>query len=192
MNADSIASIVYLALLGAVIAGYFFVSNRANLGRTLQQAAIWALIFVGAVAVAGLWTDIRNEVAPRQSVAVNGDITLPRGIDGHYRMTLGIQGTPVQFIVDTGATDMVLSRRDARRAGIDPDALAYLGQAQTANGVVPLARVNLSRVDIGGWEETNVPATVNGGDMDGSLLGMSFLQRFGRISIENDTLTLSH
>ncbi|PZX17501.1 aspartyl protease family protein [Palleronia aestuarii] len=191
MTGDSIASLLYLALLGAVIGGYFIASGRRNMGRTAQQAAIWGLIFVGAVAIAGLWSDLRDTVSPRQSLSLEGDVTLPRSRDGHYRMTLGIDGTPVEFIVDTGASDLVLSRSDAERVGLDPDSLAYLGQAQTANGTVPMARVYLDEVELAGAVERDVPASVNGGEMDMSLLGMSYLQHFGRIEISGNTLTLS-
>ncbi|EKE45823.1 hypothetical protein OCGS_0049 [Oceaniovalibus guishaninsula JLT2003] len=191
MAADSIASIIYLVLLGSVIGGYFFVSARADLGRVAQQAAIWGLIFVGAVAVAGLWTDIRDDVLPRQSVAVDGSISVPRGYDGHYRMTLDVDGVAVPFIVDTGASDLVLSQRDARRVGIDTGELAWIGRAQTANGTVPMARVFLDSVSLGPLTDRSVPASVNGGEMDTSLLGMSYLQHFGRIEIADDRLILT-
>ncbi|SHJ26412.1 aspartyl protease family protein [Palleronia salina] len=191
MNGDSIASLVYLVLLGSVIAGYFFVSNRNSLGKTMQQAAIWGLIFVGAIAVAGLWSDLRDDVAPAQVLSSRGELVVPRSFDGHYRVTLNIQDIPVDFIVDTGASDMVLSQRDARRVGLDPEQLAYTGRARTANGTVPMAFVMLSEVSVGEFVAEDVRASVNGGEMSSSLLGMSYLQRFGRISIENDRLTLS-
>ncbi|SEM76452.1 retropepsin-like aspartic protease family protein [Palleronia pelagia] len=191
MNGDSIASLVYLVLLGSVIAGYFFVSNRNSLGKTMQQAAIWGLIFVGAIAVAGLWSDLRDDVAPAQVLSSRGELVVPRSFDGHYRVTLNIQDISVDFIVDTGASDMVLSQRDARRVGLDPEQLAYTGRARTANGTVPMAFVMLSEVSVGEFVAEDVRASVNGGEMSSSLLGMSYLQRFGRISIENDRLTLS-
>ncbi len=190
MTGSSFASILYLVLLGCFIGSYFLVA-RQNLGKTMQQAAIWALIFFGAVAAAALWSDVSDEVMPRQNLASDGTIEVPRGFDGHYRVTLEIDGAEVPFIVDTGASDLVLSRDDAMRVGIDPDALAYLGRAQTANGTVPMARVVLDRVSLGGVVERDVGASVNGGDMDASLLGMSYLARFGRIEIEGDTLSLT-
>lgn len=190
MTGDNIASLLYLSLLGGVIAAYFFAQSRNNLGKQAQQAAIWGLIFVGVVAVAGLWSDIRQDVAPRQNIAVSGEIEVPRQVDGHYHMRLGINGTPVDFIVDTGATDLVLSREDAQRVGFDPDSLAYTGRAQTANGTVAMARVVLDEVALGDTATYDVGASVNGGEMRGSLLGMSYLQRFGRIEIADDTLTL--
>ncbi|WOI55200.1 TIGR02281 family clan AA aspartic protease [Palleronia sp. LCG004] len=189
MDGNSFASLLYLVLLGCFIGSYFVVSRR-NLGKTIQQAAIWALIFFGAAAAAALWSDLGHRIVPSQNVAIDGSVEVPLGSDGHYHMTLEIDGTPIPFIVDTGASDLVLSRRDAERVGIDPDGLAYLGQAQTANGMVPMARVVLDEVSLGGVTEQNVGASVNGGEMDGSLLGMSYLSRFGRIEIEGGRLTL--
>ena len=191
MAGNDTASLIYLVLLGTAILGYFLAANRQGLGTTLRQLALWGLIFLGVIAVAGLWPSIRNEVAPQQSYTSTGSLQVPRGFDGHYHVTLGINGEPISFVVDTGASDIVLSQQDARRVGIEPDSLAYLGRAQTANGTVPLAQVSLDRVTLGEEVERGVPASVNGGEMNGSLLGMSYLSRFGRISIENDTLTLT-
>ena len=192
MTGDDTAHLLYLGLLGAAIFGYFIAANRQNMGQTLRQLALWALIFMGTIAVAGLWPSIRDgALGPQQSYTSTGEMQIPRGFDGHYHVTLGVNGTPLSFVVDTGASDIVLSQEDARRVGIDPDGLAYLGRARTANGTVPLARVRLDTVALGKEVERGVPASVNGGEMTGSLLGMSYLSQFGRISIENDILTLS-
>ncbi|WP_102109270.1 retropepsin-like aspartic protease family protein [Oceaniglobus roseus] len=191
MDSNDLPRLIYLVLLGAVIGGYFIAANRQNLGQTARQALLWGLIFVGAIAAAGLWQDVRDDVMPRQSfIEGTGTIEVPRAVDGHYYLRLGINGVPVDFVVDTGASDMVLSARDARRVGIALDRLAYLGQARTANGVVPIAQVRLDSVTLGGMADRNVLASVNGGEMDGSLLGMSYLQRFGRIEIANNRLLL--
>lgn len=191
MAGNDTASLIYLVLLGTAILGYFIAANRQGLGTTLRQLALWGLIFLGVIAAAGLWPSIRDQVAPRQSYTSTGSLEVPRGFDGHYHVTLGINGEPISFVVDTGASDIVLSQQDARRVGIDPDSLAYLGRAQTANGTVPLAQVSLDEVSLGEEIERGVPASVNGGEMNGSLLGMSYLSRFGRISIEDETLTLT-
>ncbi|QFU09132.1 hypothetical protein PARPLA_01733 [Rhodobacteraceae bacterium THAF1] len=190
MTGDDIGNFLYLALLGAAIFGYFIAANRQSMGRTLRYLALWGLIFVGVIAAAGLWPTVRDQIAPQQVLTASGALEVPLGPDGHYHMTLGINGAPIRFVVDTGATDLVLSQDDARRAGIEPDTLAYLGRAQTANGTVPMAQVRLETVTLGETVERNVPASVNGGEMFGSLLGMSYLSRFGRISIENNRLTL--
>lgn len=181
--------LTYLALLLIAVVGWMLVASRGNLGRMLQHAAIWCFIFLGAIAAFGLWSDIRNEVVPRASV-VGDRIEIPRGYDGHYHLTLALNGVPVDFIIDTGATDMVLSQRDARRIGIDPSALAFTGEAVTANGVVRTARVRIPEVEIGGIVDRNVPASVTQGDMAGSLLGMTYLHRFARIEIAGNRMVL--
>lgn len=191
MDGNDIGQFAYLVLLGSAIAGWFFVQNRQNLGKMAQQAAVWGLIFVGAIAAAGMWNDISRDVLPRQGVLSDGRIEVPVGRGGHYHLTLDVNGQPVDFIVDTGASQIVLSQQDAVRVGIDLSALTYLGTAQTANGVVRTAAVRLDSIRLGDVADQNVRAVVNDGDMDGSLLGMTYLNRFDRIEIENGRLVLS-
>ncbi|MGX9855305.1 retropepsin-like aspartic protease family protein [Limimaricola variabilis] len=191
MSPDNLASLAYLGLLGAAIAGWFLLQNRDRLGQLAQQAVVWALIFVGVIAAAGLWSDIRDDVVPRQTMVGAAGIEVPQARDGHYYLTLEINGEPIDFVVDTGATDMVLGRNDARRAGIDPEELVYMGSAATANGTVRTARVTLDSVALGSIEDEGLSAVVTDGDLTGSLLGMGYLRLFGRIEIENGRLLLT-
>jgi len=191
MTGDDIARIAFIGLIGASLAGWFLMQMRGNLSRGLQQLAVWALIFVGVIGAYGLWNDIRSDLLPTQAMLSDGQIEVPRRQDGHYHLTLQVNDVPVDFIVDTGATDIVLSRADAKAVGLEPDSLAYLGQAQTANGVVEIAPVRLDRVQLGTIEDRNLRAVVNGGDLDGSLLGMGYLQLFERIEIADGVLVLT-
>ena len=97
---------------------------------------------------------------------------------------------PVDFIVDTGASNVVLSQQDAERVGIDTDTLIYGGRASTANGEVRTARVMLQDVRLGELDEGSLRAFVNEGELDSSLLGMSYLRRFGRVEITPNMLVL--
>jgi aspartyl protease family protein len=191
MNSDQIANLAYLGLLGAVIAGSFLLHNRRNLGRTAQQASIWALIFVGVILAVGMWGDLRDTVAPRASVVGESVIEVPQQGDGHYYLTLDVNGTPVDFVIDTGASQVVLTQADAKRVGIDPEGLRYLGTANTANGTVRTAAVWLASVSMGGITDTDVRAVVNEAPMEGSLLGMSYLGLWGRIEIADGKLILT-
>lgn len=182
--------LIYLILLLAAVGGWFFAEGRANWGKTARQAAVWGLIFMGAIAVIGLWDDIRSDVAPRQAVSQDGTITVPQSFDGHYYLTLDLNGEPVEFVVDTGATDIVLTQEDAARAGIDVSSLAFTGTASTANGTVRTAFARITDMRLGPISDRNVPVAVNGGEMDGSLLGMAYLQRFERLEISNGELIL--
>ena len=190
MSSDQIMQLTYLVLLGAAIGGSAIVAGRSNWGKMAQQAAIWALIFVGVIAAYGLWDDLAQDVNPRQAMIGPSSISVPLGFDGHYGLTLSVNGTDVDFVVDTGASHIVLSHEDARKVGLDPDALTYATVAQTANGTVRTARVTLDSISLGDITDRAVPAVVNAGQMEGSLLGMSYLSRFDRIEISNNALVL--
>ncbi|PXW70211.1 aspartyl protease family protein [Loktanella sp. PT4BL] len=191
MTTDQIMQLTYLVLLGAAIGGSAIVVGRKNMGKMAQQAAIWALIFIGVIGAYGLWEDISNNVNPRQTILSESAIAVPRRADGHYHLTLDVNGTAVDFVIDTGASQVVLSQRDAARIGIDANSLDYSGAASTANGVVRTAPVVLDQVRLGDITDRNVPAVVNGGDMDNSLLGMTYLGLYNRIEISNGELVLN-
>ena len=191
MTGDDTARLMYLVLLGGAVAMWFFAQNRNSLGKNAQYAVTWGLIFVGVIAAVGLWGDIRNTVQPGQFNSVgDNQIALSRALDGHYYVTASVNGTPVDFVVDTGATLVVLTQDDATRAGLDTDSLAFIGRSSTANGIVQTAPVRLDSLNIGPIEDRGIAASVNGGELDQSLLGMSYLERFSSIEIRDGTLLL--
>jgi aspartyl protease family protein len=184
--------LIYLILLGLMVVGWFISQGKTNWNKTLQQAAAWALIFGGFIAVYGLWNDISQTVRPQQAVFDDGSrIVVPRSPNGHYFIEARVNGAPMRFVLDTGATSLVLTQEDARTAGLDPEELQYYNRAMTANGEVRTAPVRLDAITLGSVTDANVAAVVNEGEMSNSLMGMTYLQRWGRIEIANDTLTLS-
>ncbi len=191
MSDWDIGRMVYLVLLLTVIGGWFFVQNRRSLSKMLQQALIWVFLFIGVIVAVGLWDDVRNISTPSQAIHSNGKIELPRAPNGHYYLTAQVNGSPIRFVVDTGATGIVLNMADARSAGINPETLVFSGEALTANGPVSTAPVRLREIAIGPISDKEVRAWVNDGHMDISLLGMSYLQRFSRIEITPDALVLT-
>ncbi|KPQ06478.1 MAG: aspartyl protease family protein [Rhodobacteraceae bacterium HLUCCA12] len=197
LNSDQIAQIVYLVLLGTVLASYALVAMRRQIGQFVRMLLLWGLLFTGVAAGWGLWQTI---MVPSFSVqqTEDGAIELRRGRDGSFRLTLDVIGQPgtapqeVQFVVDTGATDVVLTRDDAEALGFADGELAFLGTARTANGMVRTARVELDSIRIGDLERHDVPALVNEGDLHVSLLGMNYLARFSRIEMTRDRLRLEY
>jgi aspartyl protease family protein len=192
MDGDSSMRLLYLVLLGLAVAGYFFAEGRQKMSKTLQQAAIWGLIFVGFVAGYGLWSDLRSTVSPRQAVfGEEGRIELPRASDGHFYLTADVNGQPIEFMVDTGATNVVLTMEAAAALGFGEGDLRFTGIAYTANGEVPIAPIKLSEIRVGDLVDTDIRAAVNGGELDTPLLGMDYLDRFERIEIQGDRLVLT-
>ena len=187
---DSFARLAYLALLLIAVGGFLLVELRERPGKTLRMAAAWGLIFLGAIALAGLWPDIRNAISPEARMLDGNRIEVPVGNDGHYHLTAQVNDVSVRFVIDTGASSIALGPRDAERVGIDLENLAYIGEARTANGIVETAPVILDSLSFGQIDDRRVPAMVLKSDLDLSLMGMSYLSRFARVSIEDNRLIL--
>jgi aspartyl protease family protein len=115
--------------------------------------------------------------------------TLAAGPGGHFVGEGAVNGTPVRFLVDTGASSIALPASLAQRAGID-FRKGEPGLSNTANGLVPVYRVNLATVRLGGIELNSVDAVVFEAGLDTALLGMSFLNRVD-MKREGDTMTLT-
>lgn len=118
----------------------------------------------------------------RQQVVLSADTR------GHFVSEGAINGIPVRFLVDTGATMIALPGRDATRLGIDYRK-GQRGITQTANGPVAVYRVRLDRVRLGGLELTSVEGVVIEQGLDIALLGMSFLNRV-EMKRDGQTMTL--
>ena len=192
MHDFEIARLIYLSLLGAAILAGVLAAYRGRMGAGLRDALTWGLIFVGLIAAYGLKDDVARALNPQAAALLpDGGIELRRAADGHFHLKAEVNGVPVEFLVDTGASQIVLTRADARRAGIDPEDLAYTSRSFTANGPVTNAPVRLERLEAAGVPLSNVRAVVSGGDLFQSLLGMDYLDRFSRISVEGDRLVLT-
>ncbi|GIT87246.1 TIGR02281 family clan AA aspartic protease [Roseobacter sp. OBYS 0001] len=191
MDSFDTGQLIYLILLGLMVSGWFFMQGRGSWNKTLQQAAAWAFIFGGAIVAYGLWDDISRTVLPQQSVfADENRIVVPRSPNGHYYIEAEVNGAPVRFVLDTGATSLVLTQKDAEAAGLLRDELTYYGRAMTANGEVRTAPVRLDTMKLGHVTDRDVVAVVNEGEMNNSLLGMTYLQKWGKIQIADNMLTL--
>jgi len=111
-------------------------------------------------------------------------IVLPVGSGGHYTGLGAINGHPIQFVVDTGATTVAMGADVATQLGLDPKD-SVLAQASTANGVVVVRRITLNKVTVGDVTIYNVEAMVSPGAMPMVLLGNSFLSHFQMHSDSN-------
>lgn len=104
-------------------------------------------------------------------------IVIPVGPGGHFTAEGAINGKPVRFMVDTGATAIALSQAEANRIGLEWQR-GRPGTTQTAGGPVPVNLVNLTSVRIGDVEVSNVGAVVIPAELPMVLLGNTFLGRF--------------
>jgi aspartyl protease family protein len=112
---------------------------------------------------------------------------LQRGPDGHFYADAQVNGTTIRFMIDTGASVVVLTPEDAQRAGIQlPGERAV---AMGVGGPIEVIPIVLDRIAIGGIEARGVQAAV-AETLPVSLLGQSYLQRVGSVEIRGDRMVL--
>ncbi|PTW57568.1 aspartyl protease family protein [Breoghania corrubedonensis] len=190
---------VKLALIGLVLAASLIFA-RPRVGEVLSAMIFWgglALILVAGYSMRyELETMGRNMLAslvPGMAVERgDGTVALARDRSGHYVLDARVDGAPVRFLVDTGASVVTLTAEDARAAGIDLDKLHFGAVVSTANGRAQVAPVRLSRVSIAGATLTNLRAFVaRDGALDTSLFGMNALDRFSSWRVEGRRMILT-
>ena len=114
------------------------------------------------------------------------EVPLKRNRNGHYLLAGRINGKTVEFLLDTGATDVVVPETTARRLGLPYGAR---GKAMTANGAVTIYQTRIARLDLGQIKLTNIDASINPSMKGAILLGMSALSQID-FTQQADTLTL--
>jgi aspartyl protease family protein len=186
-------SVLVLALVSSGLAAH----RKLRPGHVLRNAAIWlaiaSVLFIGYSYrhdLAAVKDRVVGELLPHQAEIVGAEVRFRASENGHFVIQAKVNGTPIRFLVDTGASDVTLSPSDARRLGMNLQNLKFNRRYATANGTVFGAPVRLDEISIGPIVIRNVRASVNGADMGRSLLGMSFLERLDGFGISKDILTL--
>src|SRR5690606_15255217 len=176
-------------------------SQRQRFSTIVANFAVWAGLFV-ALLVGYTYRDdlmevasrVVGELAPSSAIidSANGTATFRRGLDGHFTVAADVNGTRMPLLFDTGASAVVLTYRDAQRAGIDVSGLSFTMPVMTANGTGRAAVVTLDRMEIGGIARRNVRAFVaEAGALQGSLLGMTFLETLTSYTVAGSRLELT-
>jgi aspartyl protease family protein len=118
-------------------------------------------------------------------------LNIPRDARGHFETEGRINGQPIDFMVDTGASTIALNETSAASFGLRPSPGDYKVSVSTANGTVKAARTQIDMVDLGGLVVRDVDALVLPDDaLSENLLGLSFLSRLKRFEYANGTMVL--
>ncbi len=111
--------------------------------------------------------------------------------DGHYwTRALVNKKSTVEFMVDTGASVVALTYKDAQKMGLRPDKLDYRWEIRTAGGVTMGASVKIDSIQINQVHVKNVDAMVLRTDLEQSLLGMSFLRELYSYEFRGDRMLI--
>jgi aspartyl protease family protein len=166
-----------------------------GMGRQVLAVLIFFIVLMVGYSyhndLGGIFDRALGVLAPSRGVQVApGVMQFTADSRGQFHLDAKVDGVGIQFLVDTGASGIALSREDARALGFDLDDLRFTELYSTANGMTRGAPVTLDSVQIGPLSATHVRASVNEGDLDESLLGMSYLSTLGRIEIKGDQMTI--
>jgi aspartyl protease family protein len=200
LNAEQTGHMIFLVLVLIIVAGGAFGRRRAIaelIGALILWAGIFLLVLTGYAyrgEIMSAATRVYGELRPGKPTVDSrtGAVRFTRGLSGHFEVDASVNGATVPLIFDTGASAMVLTSNDARKAGIDVDKLRFDTAVSTANGMGKAAMVTLDAINVGGIVRHNIRAYVTtGGALDTSLLGMTFLETLTRYAVSQDSLELT-
>lgn len=193
------AYIIYDLLLLVFIGAGLFTRIRANPGQALQHAAGWVIIAGVLMLGYSFWSGsgiIGQNLSPTSGFEALDDKGNVQGISyranerGHYVIKARVNGVVINFLLDTGASDVSLTLRDAEKIGYDLDHLKFTRTYVTANGTTKGAVINIREIEIGPIKLNNIDSSVMKINMGHSLLGMTFLKRLSGYEVRSGVLTL--
>ena len=173
-------------------------ARRLPLGYVAKAAFAWIAIFAALFAIfsfrfefKAVWERVKADISGTAGQSVSGeDITIRRQDDGHYWLQVDVNGKPVRFMIDSGATTTAVNANTARETGIQVDTDGYPVFLNTANGSVAAQRGIIQSLKIGTHEigQHNVVVSESFGDTN--VLGMNFLDSMQSWRVEANVMTL--
>ncbi|MFC3051041.1 retropepsin-like aspartic protease family protein [Kordiimonas pumila] len=187
-----VRSLIIVFIFGGAAAFW----SRASLVKIIKVAGLWALIIAGISLFYLYRSDLGDRfmasIDPAGVTSTDEGLIVHRSNDGHFWVRARLNGVPLLMMVDTGASNIVLSPEDARKSGFSNGTLSFRESADTAGGKVPFARATATTFVLGDSTYYDVPLTINSAEMSGSLMGMSVLKNFSSVEFRGDTLILRH
>ena len=173
-------------------------ARRLPLGYVAKAAFAWIAIFAALFAIfsfrfefKAVWERVKADISGTAGQSVSGEeITIRRQDDGHYWLQVDVNGKPVRFMIDSGATTTAVNANTARETGIQVDTDGYPVFLSTANGRVTAQRGFIQSLKIGTHEigQHNVVVSESFGDTN--VLGMNFLDSMQSWKVEANVMTL--
>ncbi|MES2677110.1 MAG: TIGR02281 family clan AA aspartic protease [Pseudomonadota bacterium] len=199
INSADLPHLVYLSLLLAMLVGSIVFKSHLKTSEILKQIVMWLIIILIILVFYSFRYDfyqikarVFGELFPSKIVQISPQqIAIAIANDGHFYLDMKINSKPIRFMIDTGASDITLSKSDAKKVGIDLNNLSTFRKYQTANGSIISGLAVVDEMEAAGIKFNNVTVSINNNDMGTSLLGMSFLSRFERYEFYQDRLVLT-
>jgi aspartyl protease family protein len=173
-------------------------ARRLPMSQVAKMALAWVTIFAALFAIFSfrfeiqqVWSRVKSDFAGTAGQSVNSEvIALKRQDDGHYWLQVDVNGTPVKFMIDSGATTTAMNARSAAEASVEIDSDGYPVIISTANGQVTARRATAQSLQIGPHKLSDHRLVVSGSFGDTNVLGMNFLDSMKSWKVEGNIMTL--
>ncbi|MDP8993627.1 MAG: retroviral-like aspartic protease family protein [Pseudomonadota bacterium] len=171
--------------------------RRIPIGQGLKMMIAWVLIFGAAFIVftlkndfIALWERVVLETRGGVIQEQAGDeLRVRQSPDGHFWVNAELNGEPVRFLIDSGATTTSISAAVAERVGIRPSS-GFPAMVRTANGIVAVQRGRADSLRVGTIERRDVAVHISEAFGDMNVIGMNFLSTLSSWGVEGRTLIL--
>ena len=198
MSDGDTASLVYGVLL-LVLVGSALVARSLPIGQTIKMALGWVGIFALIFLLVSfrpemrmIWQRITGELGLASAPAISGEpMTIRKSEDGHFWVSAEVNGHPVRFLIDSGATFTALSARAARDAGVEPGGFGLRTVIDTANGAVEAERGEITDLRVGSLSMRNHKVVIADAFGDTNVLGMNFLSELESWRVEGSSMILT-
>lgn len=195
---DGDSAIQFVYLLGLLLLVASAVSARKlPMRQGFKMAAAWAIIFLVVFLVFTLKDDFRAlgrriaaEVRGEGNMVQSGrELRIRKSENGHFQVKAEVNGRPVEFMIDSGATVTSLSAATAQSAGVEESG-AFPVVVDTANGTVSASRGRVGLLKVGPIERSDHAVFISEKFGDTNVLGMNFLSSLSSWGVEGDWLIL--
>jgi len=199
LNGEGDQAVHFIYLVGVlVLVGSALMVRRIPISQGLKMFAAWMLIFAAAFVIftlkdefSALWSRVVLETRGGvvEEKGEGGELRVRQSPDGHFWVSAEVNGEPVRFLIDSGATTTSISRRTAERVGIAPQP-GLRAMVRTANGVVMVDRGRAENIEVGHIRREDVGVHISEAFGDMNVIGMNFLSSLSGWGVEGRTLIL--
>ena len=197
MGKYEISEIIRYTILILLLAPFCISMLRKHGKNAFLMLFVWILIFVAVSliyvyrsAISDILEDMKLHLFPGYIVEKEKVIQVARNKDNHFYLPIKVNGVTLNFLVDSGATNVSLNKESAIKVGIDISKLDFIHDSYTANGISKHAVTTVNELSLGGHKLRNFQVSVTSGDLDTPLLGMSFLTTMSSIQVREDIMFL--